>query len=167
MQVRPSNLRKQSSRGQYDTPIGEGLFSKLAYRYNDVIAVYTGTWRSPYEVRRLADEVDEIPQRRLAYCLHWSSTEWLDCYDEARTGSCIASKANDARLCKDVTTYPNYSLAKNNCRIVKFLRKSDGSKFFRLKAGPLLPWDRKPPANYVLPADTELLASYSDSYTNY
>ena len=150
-------MRKQAPNGQFTVTVGDGLFSSLSYKYDDVIATFKGVWRSQTDM----DEMLAIQPRRGAYCLRYKDGLILDCYDTAQSGECLASKANDPRNCIIVSTQ---APAEANCRMVPFTRKTDGEKFIRLKAGPKIMSTEPKPKDYILPAGEELLVDYGEIY---
>ena len=151
-----SNLRRKNSKGQYTVSINEGLFSRLGYKRDEVIATFNGTIRTKDQYLALcADE----PWRK-AYSISFSTQgDVLDCYDKYIKGKCIASYANSPLGCFDLTTSKK---AVDNCRLSVNLQ----SKTISLKCG-VNELARKSPKAFIITPGTELLWDYGDSFVSY
>jgi hypothetical protein len=107
---KPSLLRaKTSLRGQYSRPIGDGLFSQIRYKKNDLIVSFIGELVSFEEVEARTEA------GRGGYILEITKEEYLDCYHYRHV--CMASYANDPRYCWNFATGV-CKQAKPNCRVV-------------------------------------------------
>jgi hypothetical protein len=138
--VRNSDFLIRNLPPDVDPRVGEGLFSHLPYRKGDVIVAFVGVVMS-------REEYDEDAERngRGGYCVQLRGNSVLQSYDTRWSGECLASCANSASRCINVTTGKN---AVNNCKlsvgnynIVKLVCQS----------------------NYILP-HTELAYNYNDEF---
>ncbi len=124
---------------QYTSLIGDGLFSRIAYKVGDTICSFIG------EIVTSTQEVD----RREALgeggytisLIH--GTKYLDCFHYRHV--CMASYANDPRKCMDTVKQKR---AKANCEC----RMNSITKNVMLKA------------TRSIPANTEILWVYGDTY---
>jgi hypothetical protein len=107
--VRKSDFMLRNVAEGIDRRIGEGLFSHYGYKKNDVIAVFHGTLLSRAEY-----DVEAQENGRGGYCIHIRQDAVLQTYDQRLSGECVASCANSARGCFNLTTGLN---AVNNCRL--------------------------------------------------
>ena len=151
-----SNLRRlDTDTNLYTIPIrGKGLFSKIMYKKDEPIISFIGTVRTQAKYM----EICETEPWRKAYSIAFSTNgDVLDCYDHYVKGLCIASYANSPKKCHDVITG---KAAMENCYIsVNYVEKT-----ITLKCGYK---KRHCPDSFVIPAGTELLWDYGDSFVNY
>jgi hypothetical protein len=113
---KPSQLVAiDSNRQTYTSPTGEGLYSSISYKENDVIAVYVG------------EEINDIELARRdllgkgGYCHYMSADRHYDCYDSYKAGKCMASYANSTRLVR--YTYSATTRVVSNARISVDVRR--------------------------------------------
>ena len=102
-----SGLRAKVGRGveaEYSQKIGDGLFSYLSYRKNDVIAEFKGTYIATVaEFNKLCEK--EPFRREYSVSLTESGKgATLDCYDSYKSGKCLASLSNSPKGCFNVAT---------------------------------------------------------------
>ena len=109
MDVRNSDFLRLHLRDGDDPTIGEGLFSHYAYRRNNVIAEFHGVLMT-----REAYDEDAALNGRGGYCVELRLGQVLQTYDSRWNGDCLASCANSATRCTNVSTGRN---AINNCRL--------------------------------------------------
>ena len=138
-----------------------GLFSKLAYRSNEIIAHFRGTLRTKDAWMRMC-EVE--PPRRAYGIISSENGVVLDCYDNYNAGLCLASASNSPVECVYIGTR---KAAVANCRLVIPTVKKGQRKIFYLRAGVKDPEDDVISDRFYITPDTELLWDYGDSYVNY
>jgi hypothetical protein len=80
---KPSPLVRRDGQG-----IGDGLFSNISYKCNDLICYFVGELISTDE-RKIRERAGKG-----GYMVEWRSGEVLDCYRMMRQGKCLASYAN-------------------------------------------------------------------------
>lgn len=106
--------------GEHESPtIGNGLFSHFGYYKGDVIAEFHGVI-----MERQAYEEEAAAHGRGGYCISLNRGRVLQCYHSCLNGDCLASFANCANGCVNVTTNAN---AVNNCKIT--ISNTDVVKF--------------------------------------
>jgi len=151
-----SNLRRKDSNGNYTTSINEGLFSRLLYNRDDVIATFQGIVRTQAEYMQIC--VTE-PWRRKYSIAFSSNGDVLDCWEHYNKGLCLASYSNSPRGCVDLATGKK---AVDNCRLSVNL----AAKTISLKCGVDV-HSRLSPKTFQIQPDTELLWNYGDSFISY
>ena len=151
-----SNLRRKDEKGKYTISVNEGLFSKLSYKRDEVIASFRGTVRTQEEY--IAICVNE-PWRRKYSISYSTNGNVLDCWDNYVNGLCIASYANSPRGCLNLATGLK---AVDNCRLSINLQ----SKTMSLKCGVDIQ-SRRSPKGFSIQPGTELLWDYGDSFVSY
>jgi len=107
--VRNSDFLMRNLQEGVDPRIGEGLFSHLSYRKGDVIVAFVGV-----EMTRHAYDENAARNGRGGYCVQLKQNMVLQTYDMRWSSECVASCANSARRCINVTTGTN---AVNNCKL--------------------------------------------------
>ena len=97
--VQPSTYRaKDPSTELYTVTIGDGLFSRILYKKDDIIAKFKGEVIDEAEYnRRKADG-------KGGYCILLSADNYLDCYENCKSKICLASFANSAYRCWNTQT---------------------------------------------------------------
>lgn len=80
----------------YTVDIGYGLFSRIQYAKGEKIAEFVGEMIDfPTAIQRKAAKVGQ-------YIIHFSSTKYMDCYQNRLNNLCLASCANSALNCCDL-----------------------------------------------------------------
>ena len=118
--IKPSSFNAKAANGQYTIDIGQGLFSKIAFLPNDLIAEFCG------EIISIADYTHRLNAGRGGYGVALSNNYVMDCYDYL--DACKASRANDYRNLYNAATnryaIPNASLVIDHVhRICKLVAK--------------------------------------------
>ena len=85
------------------------MFSRLQYTQGDVVATFKGE-QITHEERLRREDVG-----RGGYCVYLNRDFVLDCYENNKNGTCMASVANSTRQCYDTVTR---SMAVANCELV-------------------------------------------------
>ena len=151
----PSELRRRDKQTkQWTSEIGQGLFSTMSYKRNEVIAEFKGTWRSLMEWEEIAAKE---PWRRAYSIIASEHGDILDCFDHFKKGNCIASYSNSPIACIDLTTNTK---AVANSRI-----KVSGKRIF-LVCGVNKVGSRSP-KHFVLQPHKEILWNYESSFISY
>ena len=152
---KPSNLRRRNRTSkEWTVSIGDGLFSTLAYKRDEVIGEFCGTWRTPLDWEQLQARE---PWRRGYTIQPSTNSDYLDCYDTYKSGNCILSYANSPIACWDVSLNIK---PKANCRLQRYGRK------LVLKCGIDKVGSRSP-ANFMIAPHTELTWNYEKDFINY
>jgi hypothetical protein len=107
--VRNSDFLMRNLGIDVDPRVGEGLFSHLPYHRGDVIVAFVGV-----VIPRAEYDEDAERNGRGGYCVQLNHDMVLQSYDTRWSGECVASCANSARGCMNVTTGKN---AVNNCKL--------------------------------------------------
>lgn len=104
--VKPSDLRVRDT----NETIGDGLFSCLSYKKDEVIAEFHGRecW-----ISQITELLETQPQRGY-YCIRTREGRVFDTYDNYISRHCLASYANDAFNCLNLSTMQHASC---NCRL--------------------------------------------------
>jgi hypothetical protein len=152
LQGRPSCLRALDVRGEYRKDIGNGLYSLMGYKRDDLIATYVGNIRTRVQFDALLESEPVRQQYSIAIS---SKGDILDCYDAFRQGLCMASFANEARACFNTVTN---KAAQPNCRIVVDVNTSTAY----IRAG--LKYPVRSPNNFYIPNGHELICSYGAKF---
>jgi hypothetical protein len=151
----PSRLKRRDLKTKlWTVDIGNGLFSSLAYKFNDIIAEFVGRWRTKSEYEAIAAME---PCRRAYSIITSENGDVLDCYDAFIEGRCIASYANSPISCWDIESNKK---AVENCRITVHGRK------IYLRCG-VKTVGAHSPKTFTIPPNTELLWNYNNSFVSY
>ena len=151
-----SNLRRKDDKGKYTVSINEGLFSRLLYKRDEVIATFHGITRTQEEYIQIC--TTEPWRRKYSICFS-SNGDVLDCWEHYNKGLCLASYANSPRGCVDLATGKK---AVDNCRLSVNL----AARTMSLKCGVDV-HSRLSPKTFQIEPDTELLWNYGDSFVGY
>ena len=110
LSIKPSTFRRENpTTAEFTRTIGNGLFTNVPLKSNQAITKFFGEIipRHPdYDIR--------VAEGKGGYGLYLGANLVLDCYENAKNGTCLASLTNDPRGCYDTV---NGRMAKANCVI--------------------------------------------------
>ena len=139
--------------------LGYGLFSKLGYRKNDLVAYFRGTQRTILEWNEM---IINEPHKEAYGIISSKYGVVLDCYDHYMAGLCIAAASNSPVGCWKMGTKQSVQA---NCHIVVPQVGKGSRKKFYLRAGVHEP--KESATNFYIPPNVELTWDYGDIYDNY